>query len=190
MGSREEEDDGPPCSVTMLTPAPTSEAATAPAFEPEPAVAQTSSSSATAAPAPFRGPAADSVLGERLIDVIGIVAAMGYVAEVAYCPYLCGETYRKGDTGALLSLSCEHDHYDIVRPLLARGASGSAQLIHALRRGDRSFVLQLVQLGVLLEDTCRRQRMAVERVHARVFHRSWISHCCAASSWRRWSSRC
>jgi len=30
-----------------------------------------------AEPAPFRGPAADSALGERLIDVIGIVAARG-----------------------------------------------------------------------------------------------------------------
>jgi len=40
------------------------------------------------------------VLGERLIDVIGIVAAMGFACEVSHCLYLCGETWRKGDKGA------------------------------------------------------------------------------------------
>jgi hypothetical protein len=41
-----------------------------------------------------------ALLGERLIDVLPIVAAVGFAAEVAHCLYLCGETWRTGDKGA------------------------------------------------------------------------------------------
>jgi len=39
-------------------------------------------------------------LGERLLDVLPIVAAVGYACEVSHCLYLCGVTWRKGDKGA------------------------------------------------------------------------------------------
>ena len=52
------------------------------------------------APAPFRGPCADSPLGELFLDVIGLVAARGYAAEVSQCRALCGLTWRRGDLGA------------------------------------------------------------------------------------------
>jgi hypothetical protein len=116
---------------------------------------------AARAAAPFRGPAADSVLGERLIDVIGIVAALGFAAEVAHCLYLCGETYRKGDKGAtndMLARSMEKQGWAALLRA-ARAAkrdydsfpSGSTQLIRAARANDLPRVLQLVQLGAPLE---------------------------------------
>jgi hypothetical protein len=55
--------------------------------------------SAAAVP-PFRGPAADSRLGELFLEVIGLVAAMGFAADVSQCVYVCGLTFRPGDRGA------------------------------------------------------------------------------------------
>ena len=52
--------------------------------------AAAAAAAASGAPAPFRGPAADSALGERLIDAIGIVAAVGYACEASPCIPLCG----------------------------------------------------------------------------------------------------
>ena len=49
-----------------------------------------------AAATPFRGPAADSRLGELFLDVIGLVTAMGFVADVSQCVYVCGVTFRRG----------------------------------------------------------------------------------------------
>jgi hypothetical protein len=122
------------------------------------------------APAPFRGPAADSVLGERLIDVIGIVAAMGFAADVAHCLYLCGETWRKGDKGAtndMLARSLERQcgasaaraakHEDLAHPTNGRSIRGSTQLMRAALLNDVPRVLQLVQLGAPLELKNTRQ---------------------------------
>jgi hypothetical protein len=129
------------------------------------ASASTSSAPAPAlAPAPFRGPAADSVLGERLIDVIGIVAAMGFAAEVSHCLYLCGETWRKGDRGAtnnMLARSLERQcgaqaaraarREDYVDLTIGLTFSGSTQLMRAAILNNLPRVLQLVQLGASLE---------------------------------------
>jgi hypothetical protein len=119
---------------------------------------------ADAAPAPFRGPAADSVLGERLIDVIGIVAAMGFAAEVSHCLYLCGETYRKGGKGAtndMLTRSLERQcgasaaraakREDFVGSGDNYTLEGTTQLIRAVIQNNLPRVLQLVQLGAPLE---------------------------------------
>ena len=51
-------------------------------------------------PPPFRGPAADSELGERFVDVLPLVAARGYAAEASQALWLCGEMWRAGDLGA------------------------------------------------------------------------------------------
>ena len=51
---------------------------------------------ALAVPPPFRGPAADSKLGEKFIDVIGLVAANGYAGDISHARYICGTTFRKG----------------------------------------------------------------------------------------------
>ena len=52
------------------------------------------------APAPFRGPAADSALGEALLDALPLVFALGYAADASRCRALCGMTWRTGDRGA------------------------------------------------------------------------------------------
>jgi len=102
-------------------------------------------------------------LGERLIDVLPIVAAMGYACEVSHCLYLCGVTYRKGDKGATndmlvksLERQCgasaaraaEREDFDDIN---GDTSAGSTQLIRAVARSDLSRVLQLVQLGAPLE---------------------------------------
>ena len=48
----------------------------------------------------FRGPAADTRLGEAFLDAISIVAAVGFAADVSQCVQLCGLTLRAGDRGA------------------------------------------------------------------------------------------
>ena len=52
------------------------------------------------APAPFRGPAADSALGEAFLDALPLVFALGYAADASHCRALCGTTWRAGDKGA------------------------------------------------------------------------------------------
>jgi ankyrin repeat protein len=44
----------------------------------------------------FRGPAADSWLGERLIDVLPIACGEGYALELNQARFLCGATFRLG----------------------------------------------------------------------------------------------
>ena len=51
---------------------------------------------ASGAPAPFRGPVADSVLGERFLDVIALVSANGFALDARPTRYLCGLTFRLG----------------------------------------------------------------------------------------------
>jgi hypothetical protein len=51
-------------------------------------------------PPPFHGPAADSLLGESLIDVLPLVAENGFAVDVSQHVALCGATWRLGDLGA------------------------------------------------------------------------------------------
>ena len=48
----------------------------------------------------FNGPTANSAFGEAFLDVIDIVAAVGFAADASQCVQLCGLTYRAGDRGA------------------------------------------------------------------------------------------
>ncbi len=97
------------------------------------------------------------MLGELLIDVIGIVAAMGFAAEVAHCLYLCGETWRKGDKGAtneMIARSMERKGWAaLLREARAakRQRGGDTQLIRAVEANNLPRVEQLVQLGAPLE---------------------------------------
>ena len=52
-------------------------------------------SEASGAPAPFRGPAADSALGEHFLDVVGLVSASGFALDVWPTRYVCGLTLRE-----------------------------------------------------------------------------------------------
>jgi ankyrin repeat protein len=51
---------------------------------------------AAGAPAPFRGPAADSPLGERFLDAVALVSANGFALDVRPARFLCGLTFRLG----------------------------------------------------------------------------------------------
>ena len=51
-------------------------------------------------PAAFRGPAANSRLGELLLDALPLVAAIGFAADVSQHLALCSTTWRRGDRGA------------------------------------------------------------------------------------------
>jgi len=85
-----------------------------------------------------------------MIDVIGIVAAMGFAAEVSHCLYLCGETWRKGDKGAtndMIARSLERQCGASAARAAKRGEYESTQLIRAERDNYLPCVLQLVRLG-------------------------------------------
>jgi ankyrin repeat protein len=46
--------------------------------------------------APFRGPAADSRLGERFLDIVALVSANGFALDARPTRFLCGLTLREG----------------------------------------------------------------------------------------------
>ena len=127
--------------------------------------AAAAAAAASGAPAPFRGPAADSELGEQFIDAIGIVAAVGYACEARHCVFLCGVTYRGGNKGATndmlvrsLELQCGASaaraakREDIADP--ARGwitIRGTTQMMRAAMSNDLPRVLRLMHLGAPLD---------------------------------------
>jgi len=84
---------------------------------------------------------------------------MGFAPEVSHCLYLCGETWRKGDKGAtndMIARSMEKQGWAaLLREARAakRDANGGTQLIRAARANDLPRVLQLVQLGAMLNST-------------------------------------
>jgi len=128
-----------------------------------------------AAPAPFRGPAADSALGEGLLDVVGLVAALGYAADVSHCRELCGTTWRAGDKGATNDMlvqslrrqcgarearTAEREVFVFARRPAADDGdeegyratiSGSTQLMRAAMLNNLPRVRQLIQLGAPLD---------------------------------------
>ena len=115
----------------------------------------------------FRGPAADSALGEALLDVIGVVSAVGFAADVSHCAQLCGVTLRAGDRGATndmlvqsLRLQCGAREAraagrEQVTGLMPWGGlgtlEGTTQLIRAAHLNNLPRVLQLIQLGAPLD---------------------------------------
>ena len=118
--------------------------------------------------APFAGPAADSQLGELLLDVLPIAAAVGFAADVSQCVRLCGVTWRRGDRGATndmlvqsLRLQCgAREARAAVREEFAvlmmgsgrrRVRKATTQLIRAALLNNLPRVLQLIQLGAPLD---------------------------------------
>ena len=115
----------------------------------------------------FHGPAANSALGEAFLDAIGIVAAVGFAADVSQCVQLCGLTFRAGDRGATndmlgqsLRLQCgAREARAAAREEVAFGnlsgfeetAEGATQLTRAAYLNNLPRVLQLIQLGATLD---------------------------------------
>jgi ankyrin repeat protein len=114
---------------------------------------------------PFRGPAADSPLGERLIDVLPFVAENGFALDVSQHVALCGATWRRGQLGATNDVMARSlamqapwaaaarrtGREDFEGPAGFGTIHGSTQLIRAALRNDLPRVRQLVQLGAPLE---------------------------------------
>ena len=115
----------------------------------------------------FRGPAADSALGESFLDALPIVIAVGFAADVSQCVQLCGTTFRTGDRGATndmlvqnLRLQCGarearaagREPFTGLMPWGAlRTFEGMTQLIRAAHLHNLPRVLQLIQLGAPLD---------------------------------------
>ena len=136
--------------------------------------AAVAAAAAATAPTPFRGPCADSPLGELFLDVIGLVAARGYAAEVSQCRALCGLTWRRGDAGATsdmiassLRLQCgaaqaraaRRESFVFAAPWGPVTLAGSTQLMRASILNNLPRVLQLIQLGAppgLFDASARR----------------------------------
>ena len=105
--------------------------------------------------------------GERFLDVIGLIAARGYAAEVSQCRALCGLTWRRGNRGATndmivssLRLQCgavaarEARREDFTFAWLNGGLvalEGTTQLIRATMLNNLPRVLQLIQLGAPID---------------------------------------
>jgi hypothetical protein len=107
-----------------------------------------------------------ALLGELLLDVLPIVAAVGFAAEVSHCLYLCGETWRRGDRGAtndMIARSLERQcgaraaraaqREDFAHPTRGWMMENTTQLMRATILNNLPRVLQLVQLGAPLELT-------------------------------------
>ena len=105
-----------------------------------------------------------TLLGEALLDAIGIVSAVGFAPDVSQCRELCRLTWRvaqRGDTASMLERSLElqcgakaaraAEREDFMRPMTGHVSSGSTQLIRAAMLNNLPRVLQLVQLGAKLD---------------------------------------
>ena len=126
-------------------------------------VAACAAAAAAGAPAPFRGPAADSALGERFLDIIALVSANGFALDVRRARFICGRTFRLSARRADGSLGVEGflgtadaiEHaMRLQAPWLAEelGAkpdeNGNTNLMLAAEAGDEQRVRELLAAGV------------------------------------------
>ena len=158
---------------------------------PAPAPASSSSSSAPAplhAPAPFRGPAADSRLGELLLDVLPLACAVGNGLDLHHARHVCGLTLREGvrrADGSLDRAGFLGGAADMIKsaariqaPWLAearvKGREGGrwTQLMRAADEGDEHCVRELVAAGAPLDLVstfgASALRLASVRGHVRI----------------------
>ena len=99
------------------------------------------------APPAFRGPAADSRLGELLLDALPLVAATGFAADVSQHIAVCGTTWRRAAHAMVREdaiIPDEDNEYDTTH-------ERTTQLMRATMDNDLSRVLQLIQLGAPLD---------------------------------------
>jgi hypothetical protein len=104
--------------------------------------------------APFAGPAADSWLGELLLDVLPLACAVGFALDLSRCTALCGTTWRRGDRGATNDMMvCA---LRLQAPWLAaarrapRAARGRTSMMLAAAVGDERRVRELLAAGAPL----------------------------------------
>jgi hypothetical protein len=140
------------------------------------------------APAPFRGPAADSRLGELVLDVLPLACFVGHALDLHHARYICGLTLREGvrrADGSLDRAGFLGGAADMIKsaariqaPWLAearaKGREGwpPTQLMRAAREGSEQRVRELVAAGAPLDlvDSCGRSALhcASNKGHVRV----------------------
>jgi hypothetical protein len=119
------------------------------------------------APAPFRGPAADSRLGELLLDALPLACAVGHALDLSHCLALCGATWRRGvaradgsldragflgGTNDMMARSLERQAPWLAEALaMRRKVWGVTQLTRAAHTGDEKRVRELVAAGAKLD---------------------------------------
>ena len=119
------------------------------------------------APAPFRGPAANSRLGELLLDVLPLACFVGNGLDLHHARHVCGLTLREGvrrADGSLDRAGFLGGAADMIRsaariqaPWLAaarakgREEGGVTQLIRAAWDGNEQRVRELVAAGAPLD---------------------------------------
>ena len=120
---------------------------------------------ASGAPAAFRGPAADSSLGERFLDVVALVCAHGHGLDLHHARFICGLTLREGvrrADGSLDRAGFLGGAADVIRSaarlqgldaMRAEGREGwrTTQLMRAAGTGDKKRVRELVAAGAKLD---------------------------------------
>jgi len=122
--------------------------------------------STAGAPAPFRGPAADSRLGELLLDALPLACAVGHALDLSHCLALCGTTWRRGarradgsldragflgGTNDMMARSLERQAPWLAEArAMRRKVWGVTQLTRAAHTGDEKRVRELVAAGAKL----------------------------------------
>ena len=126
---------------------------------------------AARAPGAFHGPAADSRLGELLLDVLPLACAAGGCAlDLRQARFLCGATFREGDKGATADMiasslrlqapwlaaaraaPCEEGEFPAGGGTVRR----STQLVRTAFAGDERRVRELVAGGAAPGPAFRR----------------------------------
>jgi hypothetical protein len=118
------------------------------------------------APAPFRGPAADSRLGELVLDVLPLACAVGFGLDLHHARHVCGLTLREGvrrTDGSLDRAGFLGGAADMIKsaariqaPWLAEARAkgregGRTQLMRAAHEGNEPRVCELVAAGAPLD---------------------------------------
>jgi len=113
---------------------------------------------------PLPGPAADSRLGELLIDVLPLACASGFALDLQQARFLCGATFREGARradGSLDTRGFKGGAADMITSSLrlqapwlrAARAAHDPWLLRAAARGDARRVRELVAAGAPLGTT-------------------------------------
>ncbi len=149
------------------------------------AAASTTAAAAAAASVPFRGPAANTSLGERFLDIISLVCRHGHGLDLHHARFICGLTLREGmrrADGSLDRAGFLGGTADMIRSaarlqgLDAMRAEGrteykgwlrTTQLMRAAHEGDETRVRELVAAGAKLDLV---QNSGLSAVH-------WASYC-------------
>ena len=94
-------------------------------------------------------------IGELFLDIIPVVAAVGYAHEVRQCRYLCGTTFRviqKGATADMLIRSIERQlkslaHNRTIKRMIFEGHEKTTTLIRAAMKSDATLCNKLLCEG-------------------------------------------